>query len=305
MDTGYLRTFLEIVRRGSFSDAAHALGLTQPAVTFQVQRLERDLGARLLERGHGPIRLTTEGEEFRRRAERILFEEDALREGLANLAHEVRGHLSIAASTVPGEFVAPSLLADFFRLHPGSSASMTIADTDAVIESVLRGDCDLGLTGAQADNARLEQHAFVRDPVVLIVPINHPFSQKRSVTAVELANEAFVTRETGSGTMATVSKILRDAGLADSSWGATTVLGSTQAVISGVQAGLGVAFVSAFAAATPVKAGTIVALTVEGVRLERHLYIAYQVGRLSTRLQREFVGHAQTWGEKLRPPLAL
>jgi DNA-binding transcriptional LysR family regulator len=302
MDSTYLRTFLEIVRRGSFSEAAGHLKLSQPAVTFQIQRLERDLGVRLLDRGGGRLRLTPEGEAFHRHAERIVREEEALQESLSALAHEVRGELSMAASTVPGEFLVPALLAEFVRHYPHVQASVTVFDTEAAIEHVLRGEFDLGFTGARTDRPGLEQVPFVRDRMVLIVPPEHPFARRTSIRLEELHDQPLVTRESGSGTMATVRKLLQGAGLDMRDWSNATVLSSTQAVISGVQAGLGVAFVSAFAAAVPVRARAVHALNVEGVKLERDFFVVYQEGRLSTRLQHEFVAFAHTWGQTHQPP---
>lgn len=302
MDTANLRTFLEIVRRGSFSEAASALALSQPAVTFQVQRLERDLGVRLLERGGGRISLTAEGEEFRRYAEKTLDQERLLRESLSRLTSEISGRLSIAASTVPGEFLVPSLLADFTRHYPDVQATVSVADTEQVVERVLHAECDLGFTGARSERGGFQQVLFLRDPVVLIVPPAHPFAARAGVRLEELHGQPLVTREVGSGTMSNVRHLLQQAGYDTRDWANATVLGSTQAVISAVQAGLGISFVSAYAAALATRAGAIRALTVDGVKLERDLYIVYQEGRLSTRLQREFVAFAQSWGQTHAPP---
>ena len=228
-------------------------------------------------------------------------EEEALHESFSRLAHEVSGELSIAASTVPGEFLVPGLLADFVRHHPDVQAMATISDTEAVIETVMQGGCDLGFTGAPSNRSGLRQTPFVRDQMVLIVPPEHPFAGRASVRPEELQDQAIVTREGGSGTMATVRHLLRDAGMNLKGWGHATVLGSTQAVISGVQAGLGISFVSTFATATPVMAKTLYALTVEGVTLERDLFIVHQDGHLSTRLQQEFLSFAQSWGGTHQP----
>ena len=302
MDTDYLRTFLEIVRRGSFSSAAAALGITQPAVSQQVRRLERDLGVRLLERGGGRLRLTPEGERFFGHSRQVVAREDELLEGLSELAGEVRGHLTIAASTVPGEFLVPGLLAEFKRRHSQVDATVTIGDTDAIVEQTVRGDCDVGFIGARAHRGRLPHIGFVHDRVVLIAATGHPFSQRPSVALEELVGQPLVTREPGSGTMANVRRQLQTAGLGPDVWASTTVLGSTQAVISGVQAGLGIAFVSAFAAATPVHAQTLTALSVDQVDLKRELFIVHPEGGLSTRLGREFVEFAKTWGARHAPP---
>ena len=302
MDTDYLRTFIEIVKRGSFSEAASALGISQPAVSLQVRRLERDLKVRLLERGGGRLRLTPEGERFHRHSREVVAREERLLEGLSELADEVRGHLTIAASTVPGEFLVPALLAEFMAAHPQAEATVSIGDTGAIVDQTVNRECDFGFTGARARRGRLEHHRFVRDKIVLITAVGHPFSQRPSVRLDDLAGQRLVTRERGSGTMTNVRRQLEDAGLGRDVWSGTTVLGSTEAVISGVQAGLGVAFVSSFATATPVRAGTLAVAAIEGVEIERDLFIVHHGGELSTRLEREFVTFARAWGQRHVPP---
>ncbi len=303
MDTDYLRTFIEIVKRGSFSEAASALGITQPAVSLQVRRLEGDLKVRLLERGGGKLRLTSAGERFLRHCRDVVAREQKLVDGLSELSDEVRGSLSISASTVPGEFLVPALLGEFVALNPAVDATVTIGDTDAVIDRTINGECDIGFTGARARRGRLHHFPFVRDRVILIASMSHPFSQRSTVSIGELGGQPLVTREHGSGTMTNVRRQLQDAGMKPNVWSSTTVLGSTEAVISGVQAGLGVAFVSAFAAATPVRAQTLAAVSIEGVDLERDLFVVYPEGGLTTRLERGFVDFARGWGERHQPPV--
>ena len=150
MDISHIRTILEIIKRGSFSEAASALNVTQPAVSLHVQRLERELGARLLDRGGPRIRLTPHGEAFVRHAKRIVAAYTEMREDIARLAHDLTGSLRLAASTIPGEFLLPGLLADFAALHPNVTVNLTVSDTEAVIGELENGTCDVGFTGAPA-----------------------------------------------------------------------------------------------------------------------------------------------------------
>ena len=295
MDISHIRSVLEIVRRGSFSEAAAALNISQPAVTLHVQRLERELGARLLERGGSRLRLTTQGEAFILYAERVIEEDDRLRENLARLADDLTGMVRIAASTIPGEYLVPGLLADFVELYPEVTASLTVSDSEAVIEQVSQGDCDIGFTGAPSSRAVLVQEPIYRDTLALVVPANHPFAGRGEVRAVELTAQRFVARENGSGTMASIRHILGEAGIDGRHWTPSVVLGSTQAVISGVEAGLGVSIVSALAARNAVRAGTVAVVPLEGLPPERDLYLVYVEGRVSTRLLQEFTRFTREW----------
>ena len=295
MDVSHVRTLLEIVRRGSFSEAASALNISQPAVSLHVQRLEREIGARLLDRGGARARLTPHGEIFVQHAERIVAADAEMREDIARLAHDLTGALRLAASTIPGEFLLPGLLADFTALHPNVTATLTVGDTEEVIGELESGESDVGFTGAPARRAALKQEPVYTDTLVLVAPADHPFAGRPSVGINELPGQRLIARETGSGTMASIQRILADAGVDARQWTPSVVLGSTQAVLNGVEAGLGVSFVSALAARRGVSAGTIAAVALDGAALERDLFMVYQEERITTRLLEEFTEYARGW----------
>ncbi len=295
MDISHVRTVLEIIKYGSFSEAAAALNISQPAVSLHVQRLERELGARLLDRGGTRVRLTPHGEAFLRHAEHIAAADTEMREDIARLAHDLTGALRLAASTIPGEFLLPGLLADFTALHPNVTATLNVSDTEAVIGELESGTCDVGFTGAPSRRSTLTQEPIYKDTLVLVVPAGHPFTNRASVGIDELAGQRLIARESGSGTMASIQRILADSGIDAHQWMPAVVLGSTQAVINGVEAGLGVSFVSALAVRHSVKAGTIATVTLNGVTLERDLFMAYQEDHITTRLLEEFTDYARGW----------
>ena len=210
MDLTHIRTVLEIIRTGSFSEAAVGLRISQPAVSLHVQRLERGLGARLLDRGGSQVRLTPHGEAFLRHARRIIDAEAEMREEIARLSHDLSGTIRVAASTIPGEFLLPGMLADFNALHPSVAASLTISDSEAVIEQLESRSCDVGFTGAPAQRHGVQQEPIYRDTLVLVVPADHPFAQRSSVRVDELAGQRVIARESGSGTMSSIQRILAE-----------------------------------------------------------------------------------------------
>src|ERR671936_2417736 len=133
MDTRQLAAFCAVVERRSFSHAAEQLGVTQPAVSLQVRSLEQRLGQTLLDRSGRRVEPTEAGRRLYRSAQRMLaLEEQLYEEVAATEAGDLRGTLSIGASTGPGGSVVPLLLAQFQRRHPELSVALTIADTHAV-----------------------------------------------------------------------------------------------------------------------------------------------------------------------------
>src|SRR5919198_1343748 len=146
MDTRQLAAFCAVVDKRSFSQAAERLGVTQPAVSLQIRTLEKRLGRTLLDRSGRRVEPTEAGRRLYRAAQRMLALEDQLLEEVAGAeAGELRGTLSIGASTGPGGSVVPLLLGEFQRAHPELSVALTIADTNAVVELVADRELELGV----------------------------------------------------------------------------------------------------------------------------------------------------------------
>lgn len=303
MNLEYLRTYIEVVKRGSFSEAAKRLALSQPAVTHQIQKLERDMGVHLLDRKESGVTMTSAGEQFHRFALNVLNEQHRLSERLQGLTGEVSGKLELGASTVPGEYIVPRLLGDFSSVYPAVEASVEIGDTEAISRKLFAAECDLAFVGATIEGRGLRIEKFLDDDLVLIVPVSHPFPQQGTITLEELEGEKLITRESGSGTMKGVYKILHDAGFDSRKWQRAPVFGSTQSIVSAVEARLGVAFVSSFAAQKSIECGLIRSLNIEGVPLKRELYITYLENHLTSRLQHEFLSFATQWARSQQVPI--
>ena len=199
MNLDHLTTYLEVVKRGSFSGAAKHLGLTQPGVSQQVRRLEKDIGIPLLDRRERRVIMTAAGLEFHRFASRVLAARSEFDEKLKDLTGQVSGRLALGASTVPGEFILPGLLAGFIALHPAVEASVEIGDTGNITDMVRTAECDLGFVGARISHRGLKQEPFLEDELVLIVPSSHPLAEKKSIVIADLGQERLITRERGSG----------------------------------------------------------------------------------------------------------
>ena len=129
MNLDYLRTYLEVIRLGNFSEVARKLSISQPAVSFQIQKLEQDLGVRLIDRSKKVITMTEAGKRLLRFAESVEKERDHLRHDIDQLREEVTGNLVVTASTIPGEFLLPSILSEFKALHPAIRAQVVVSDS--------------------------------------------------------------------------------------------------------------------------------------------------------------------------------
>jgi molybdate transport repressor ModE-like protein len=217
MDLRQLRTLSEVADRGSFSAAAEALGVSQPAVSQQIRALEREIGEPLLDRGGRGARLTERGVMVHRYAQRMLALSDEFQRELADGDGELTGSLVVGSSTGLGEHVLPLLLGGFRAEHPKVTVSLRIEATSTVIDRVLARELELGVVGATRPHRALTYEPFLRDRVVLAVPAGHRFAG-RTVELAELVREPLILMQVGAGVRTVIEEELRRAGVRPWSW---------------------------------------------------------------------------------------
>src|SRR6188508_1219133 len=237
MDTRQLAAFCAVVELKSFSQAAERLGVTQPAISLQIRSLEERLGRRLLDRSGRRVEPTEAGLVLYRNAQRMLQLEHQLDEDLAREeTGALRGTLAIGASTGPGGHLVPLLLCEFQHDHPELAVSLTISDTDRVIDQVGEREIELGVVGALRRHRSLEFEPLVRDQIVLAVPPGHPFAGK-AIPLEQLQREQYIAMQEGAGVRHVIEEDLRAAGLRMRDLPSKLELGLQESVKSAVAAG--------------------------------------------------------------------
>lgn len=290
MNISQLRAFVTVVDKGSFSAAGRAMGVSQPAVTMQVQALEADVGATLLDRRYRRVDLTEAGQALLPHARKVLEQLDEARDDIAATSGTVSGRLRIAASTTPGVYVVPALLGSFVERFPEVGVSVAVADTAQVIEAVESGHADLGVGGSLVRGARVGFEEIGRDELVLIASPSHRLAGAKSIELSGLCDETWVFRESGSGTRQAAERLLADNGLDVSELRVAVELGTGEAILSAVEGRLGVAIISRYVAERALKLGTVVELDAVGMPSTRPFYAVLPKGTLS-RAAQEFYEH--------------
>ncbi len=289
MNLDYLKTYLEVIRLGSFSGVARKLSISQPAVSFQIQKLEQDLGVRLIDRSKKAVTMTEAGKRLLRFAESVEEELGRLRHDIDQLREEVTGNLVVTASTIPGEFLLPSILSEFKALHPAIRAQVAITESLTVISGVRDGSYEVGFCGIAPEGQDLESFKTAEDEIVLIVFPGHPFTERREVSPAELEGEPLIFREETSGTQQSLQTLLSKSGLDLGKWVPNLLLGTTQAVVSTVEAKAGIAFVSNLAINKSLALDLVKVVKVEGLTLRRDFFCIYRKERIVSRLLEEFI----------------
>lgn len=294
-----LRVFQTAARLGSFSRAAEALFMTQPADSAHVRQLERRFGLRLFRQAGRRLVLTEAGHRLLAYADELFRLLAAVETGMRALRTLEAGSLRVVADTTAGAYIVPHYLGRFHRLHPGVEVTLQVANR-AAVEAALRDmQADLGVLGHVPDGTGLVQDPFLANPLVAVGPPDHPWADPRGprwatagelpgppdpakaspgATLAALLQAPLLVREPGSGTRAALE---RAAGEAGSRVRPILELGSNAALKEAVAAGLGVAVLSWYAVRHEVAAGRLSVLAVAGLPLERHWYVACPRGPLS------------------------
>jgi DNA-binding transcriptional LysR family regulator len=293
MDTRQLASFCAVVEQQSFSLAAEQLGVTQPAVSLQIRSLEKRLGRRLLDRSGRRVEPTEAGLQLYRSAQRMLALEEQLLEEVAGTSEgELGGTLEIGASTGPGGSVVPLLLCEFQRANSGVQISLTVSDTQTIVDHVAGRDLALGIVGAARRHRGVTFEPLFRDEVVLACPPGHSFAG-RTITLDELQAEPQIVMQEGAGVRQVIDDSLRAAGLRVRELDVKLELGLQESVKSAVAAGYGVSFISRSAIEAELSTGAIAAARVDGLEPAREISLATASGRTMPRAASAFLDFAR------------
>jgi DNA-binding transcriptional LysR family regulator len=294
-----LRVFREVAAQTNFRRAAEMLYISQPAVTQQIKALEEELGARLFDRSGGRVRLTAAGEALLRRAQESETLLQLAAEEVASVEGEIRGELNIAASTTIAQYVLPALLAEFAGRYPGVALKLESANTERVLAAVASGSSPLGLIEGPAHRQDLLIEPWLVDELVLVVPAAHEWAGE-TISVATLKTASLLVREQGSGTRAVLERALADAGTPLGEMQLGMELGSTEALLACVEAGLGVGFASLFALHRQRALGTLAVVRISGLRVTRELSVVRVRGPQPVGIADAFLGHLHAFAASFR-----
>ena len=287
-----LQVFHAVARHLSFTKAADALFMTQPAVTFQIRQLEEQFNTRLFDRVHGRIVLTPAGTLALEYAERILSLSSELDTRLKELGGQVAGPLLIGASTTIAEYLLPQVLGEFKSRHVSVVPRLFVANSEAVQARIAERTLDLGFIEGDSHLPSLVAEVACDDELQVVCAPAHPLSKRGAVPAQALAEHAYISREPGSGTREVIDLYLRKAGVAPDSLQVVMELGSPEALKGLVATGLGFAIMSRATVAKETRLGQLVRIPL-APRLTRHLSVVYPKERFHSLLVNSFVQFAK------------
>ena len=287
-----IQVFHAVAKHLSFTKAAEALFMTQPAVTFQIRQLEDQFNTRLFDRAHGSISLTPAGIIALDYAERIVALSAELDTRLKELSGQVAGPLLIGASMTIAEFLLPQILGEFKSRYPAVVPRLFVANSEAVQDRVAEHTLDLGFIEGDSHLPSLVTDVCCQDELQVVCAPSHILAKQTSATPRSLAEHAYISREPGSGTREVIDNYLQKAGLAPDTLQVVMEMGSPEALKGLVATGLGFAIMSRASVTKEIRLGQLVQLPL-APPLIRHLSVVYPKERFHSRLVNRFVQFAK------------
>ncbi|WP_419660278.1 LysR: transcriptional regulator [Desulfosarcina variabilis str. Montpellier] len=289
MDLWQLQIFCKVVDLKSFSRAGRAVHLSQPTVSSHIKDLEDHFDCRLIDRLAKEALPTKAGRLLYRYAKRMMALRDETESAMAEFKGKIKGSLDLGGSTIPGAFVLPDIVGAFTSRFPEVKISLTIADTQQIIDAISSGDLELGVVGAVANSTNVVQTRLVDDEMGLVIPADHRWAGKKRITASQLFSEPFIIREYGSGTLKSIQNSFSEAGFNVNDLNIVARIGSTEAIRQGVKSGIGVTILSSIAVTEDVAAGKLKSLSIDGLNLKRSFYLTYHRNRSLSPLSKTFI----------------
>lgn len=268
-----LRAFEAVARHRHFTRAAAELQIAQPSVTYQIRSIERAAGVRLVEVVGRKVFLTDAGERLAARATALLNDLAKLDEDLRDYHAGRAGRIRVGATRTIGGYALPAVLGRFRRSYPAIELRLTIDNTRAIERLLLDREVDCGVVEWTVSHPEIAVRALRRDPLLLIASPDHPLAERSRVAPEDLRGLPFIMREPGSGTRALAEAVLGTVPVA-----VALELAEPEAIVRSVEAGLGLAFISATIVAGQVRAGRVTPLPfdapTDGGSVERDFSLA-------------------------------
>ncbi|WP_053362527.1 LysR family transcriptional regulator [Bacillus sp. FJAT-27251] len=281
MNIESLKMFCLVVDEGTISQAARLAFVSQPAVTRQIHQLEDCYGTLLFNRVDGKLKVTEAGKALYPYAKAMVYDLALSLEAVKQVIGETNESLKIGASLTIGEYILPSILGNFKKIAQNTRVSLMIKNTPSILEALSNDEIDLALVeGVVETNKNVRVEKFAEDELVLVHSVDHPWKDKQEIGLEELVSERMIWRETNSGTRTIVENVLEEKGILHR-LDSYMELGTTQAIKSAIEAGLGIGFLSKSTVQRELELQFLKEVKIKGLQLKRDLWLVEKSQRFS------------------------
>lgn len=275
----------------SFKDAAQTLCITQPAVSIQMQNLEKQLDTVLFDRVKKQIEFTESGNLLVRYSNRILNICNESVRALDDLSYFQCGRLTIGASQTTGTYLMPKIIGLFRQRYPNIDIQLQVDSTRKIVWDMVNGNIDVGIVGGEIPNDLkkiVDITPYVEDELALILPYSHSLAGLPYINKEDLYNLKFIALDSDSTIRSVIDGVLSQNGIDINRLPIEMELNSIESIKNAVQSGLGAAFVSISAIRKELGLGLLVWVRIKDVQITRILSLIVDPSRYNSNISKNF-----------------
>lgn len=289
MNTSYLRTFIEVINLKNISKAAEKLFVTQPAVSKQLQLLEKDFGAELFKKNGREIIPTEEGELLYKYAKNVLNEENKIYSLIRRDDSGLYGNLTVYTSSMPADYYIHDLIVEFSSLYPDVTYTIKKIDSGKVFKNIEEGFTSFGFTGTPYKNRKIKNICIAEDEVVIVASADKANEFKSDkITLNELLSQKFILREKGSATLQIFENYLNKKSIRLDDLNIIIQAEDNEIIKKFILSNVGIAVLPKRSVEIEIAEGKMAILELEGMSLKRKLYYVYQQDRYFSKIEEKF-----------------
>ena len=292
MNLKQLEAFVQVAEGGSFSRAAKELYLTQPTISAHIASLEKELNVRLFIRNTKEVSLSEDGKELYKYAKPMMDLEHKIEERFGSGEEPGKHCITIAASTVPAQYLLPAILKRYNEKYPEEQLKILEMDSAKVVLRVIDHMVDVGLTGTTLEKKHCRYVPFYKDQLVVITPNTEKYRKLQAESADDISwicQESFIMREEGSGTRKEAEKQFARAGISVEKLDVIASIENQETIKKSVSQGLGISVLSALASKDEVEEGHILAFSIPGADSGRDINLVYNKNYQLSRSAERFI----------------
>lgn len=292
MNLKQLEAFVQVAEGGSFSKAARELYLTQPTISAHISSLEKELNVRLFVRNTKEVSLSDNGKDLYKYAKQMVDLQSKIEEHFGMKKDNDKHCITIAASTIPAQYLLPKVLMRFNEKYPQEQFKIKETDSAQVVTQIVDCMADVGFTGTVLEKKHCKYIPFYKDELVIIAPNTDKYRQIQEECPNNISwleKEHIIMREEGSGTRKEAEKQLRAAGINLAGLDIIASIENQETIKKSVRQGMGVSILSRLATADEAKAGQVIIFPIPGADEGRDINVVYNRNYQLSRSAERFI----------------
>ena len=292
MNLKQLEAFVQVAEGGSFSKAAKKLYLTQPTISAHVAALEKELNVRLFVRNTKEVSLSEDGKDLYKYARQMVDLEKKIDERFGTREEGGKHCITIAASTIPSQYLLPKVLMRFNEKYPEEQLKIMETDSAKVVTQIVEHMVDVGFTGTVLEKKHCKYMPFYKDELVIITPNTEKYQKLKDHMTDDISwllEEHVILREEGSGTRKEAEKQLKHAGVDLSDLDIIASIENQETIKKSVRQGMGISILSKLATADEAEAGYVLAFPIPKADKGRDINLVYNKNYQLSRSAERFI----------------